>query len=458
MAIRYDIPQGAEMPKASKSNIQQSNGLIQNLSGLGARAIEAIGAPLSSIQTIGRVPLEQASQAFETQGMPALAQMAKPTILGQAFEKYAPTSQNIKEKYFTEPVSEILTGNPKYTEPTGPISESLQNLAYTASALFNPLSLIFPSVKGVSAKQALTRATVGEVARTIPKIFGAGEKAENIAHFLGMTTAGALGTRKQLSQQADLDFKSAEKLGEKLPANSHDLKQFSEHSVNALKRRDLPENAKEFLSKRYDSLKELAENQDLNIKDVIKRYRDINDYIRNPETPEQAIKPLESIRENLRNFINENGKSNPEFVRSFNESNELYSALQSLNNLQRFLNKHLPISQFKNPLTRKLMESLLAPTAYTAGIGILGAIGGLKGAAVAAGGGIAANQLYKTYKLIKQSPVAQKAYMDMLAGAAQENANVVIANAKRLDKELTKLEKDETLKNKSKGITYLLPK
>lgn len=467
MAIRYVSSQGkSESPIKRQLDIQPNEGLLSSalrgISGIGAKAIEAIGAPLSSIQNIGRLGQQEIASGFEKSGMPGLAQISKePTPLGKAFEKVAPTTENIK-KYGTQPVAEAITGQKDYLKPQGPISEFLQDTAYTASAIFNPLAHLgipYTGGKEVSLLGSTGRAVSGQALRTATRIFGGGEKAQNIADFIGMTAAGTAGTRKDLLKKADLDFKLVEEKAPKFSARPIKLKRKMGHASEKLKLADIPKDAKDFLNDRYSSiLEELNTSDKFNTGRAVERYREVNDWLRNSETPGRAKKGLENIREGLREFIQESGKRSPEFIKAFNESNEIYAAAQSLQNLQQFLQKHIPLPQLQNSSAKKFMEFLLAPAAYGIGATGLGLIGGVKGLAIAAGAGTAGRQLYKTYKFIQKSPVAQTAYLDMLSAAANQNAPAVIANAKKLDEEITKEEKKEFESNhkkgKSQGITY----
>lgn len=391
---------------------------LRNVATAGARGLEAV---LGKTGDVAAGLTSLVNKGLESIG-------TNPKLLPQPPE-FLPTSQTLKEQ-ITEPLAERFLPQ-GYLSPQSPKAETAGNIV---SFLSGTLAPPFGVSSRTSIPRALGTSILGEVGAQGVKELGGGPLAQEAGRIGTSALTSMFGGRKMITNQKDAAYSKARTdiQGKRLPKNiSKKLKQKNTHFLDKLNKTVTDE--EKFFRTTSGKIDNIVSQAKPPIDELWDAKININNKLSqfSPKSPEFRLgsQLVSNINEALQKY---GSKVNKDFIINFNMGEELHKGLNAASNITKFLNKNVNIERIvKKPLTKLLLFSLPHILPHKATLGIGAGIGSAFGA----------RELSKFSDLWRKSPIARETYNNLLKGALEQNANVVIRNAHKLDNEIAKYEK-----------------
>jgi hypothetical protein len=382
--------------------------VTRNISSHGVRALESIaGIPgdisslFNSIATIGATPEQK--EAWKK--VPSLS---AGQITGQKIntENTPPTSTDIRQK-----VTKPLTG--ESLEPHSNIENTTQNII-----------------------QDLSQALVTRGSMTIPKVFaqvGLSNLGEQVALGMGLDESDAAKVKLGINFATGLLMRdSAKKYAQGLydkaenlvpdsaKTGSENLKQNITQAIKSLEEGTTTGPSKtEPLKFLNEFRKRLGESELVPVKELIKARKNINDVIYNTKLTRQGNFNMEQAKKLIDKQLMVYGKSNPEFLKQFQDATTAWYGLKSSEQLTKEVTKKLG----------KAIDTVGPHTAMLLGIKAFN-----PHTLAATGTGLATAWGARLLKRVTVNPVLRKHYLSVLAGASKDAAPVLARKVNLLDK------------------------
>jgi hypothetical protein len=181
---------------------------------------------------------------------------------------------------------------------------------------------------------------------------------------------------------------------------------------------------KEFVGSTIDSVKKLIKKDTISIKNAWEAKKDVNSLLKDKNTPTKALPQLEKLSGSLNKVLQEYGtKYNPDFLKSFNFSEDIYKGLNKKSKINKFFQDNFSLEELaKNSLTKGLLGTIAYGT------------GQLPKLAAGAVAGFGARPAIQSFEFLMNSKEAQKYYKDILKGAASGNKTLVDRSITNLNK------------------------
>lgn len=349
--------------------------------------------------------------------------------LGKKGLESLPTSQDLRE------ISEQYTKG--YTKAQGPKEELSDEIFSLASALAlpakNPVQLTgFLTALGKNLPMSFAKAAAVKGAGKGAEELGAGPKTKAAAELGMLFLTGMLGkkTAKEYVSEKYQQARSAIPEGDILPTNKflsglEKVEQELSKGVSTPTKNEVLAPLKE--------LKAKASGGGMLVEDLVQSYHDINERLNAKKLFDELSKGerqllrnrYDTLRDEIRNTIQDYGKDNPAFLKQWQEANQGYATLAQSNKVTDFFGKHK--SKIPSHLLTTVVAELFLGHPYIAA--------GTAGAAVGGGALLKSGELI--YKISK-SPMLRRHYLNVINEASKENLPGVVKNLEILDKELNK--------------------
>lgn len=327
----------------------------------------------------------------------------------ETVQKYLPTSANIRKG------TEALTG--EYLKPRNKGEEFYEDVVGDLATLALP-------VKGkIPFKSAIVKALGANALGFLGEEVGGdiGKSVGKIGFILG---SGLPGGKSKLEEAMKVNYKKA---GESIKDNPifkskplrDEVTQLQKWSKSGI---GTPE--KEFVGSTIDSVKKLIKKDTISIKNAWEAKKDVNSLLKDKNTPTKALPQLEKLSGSLNKVLQEYGtKYNPDFLKSFNFSEDIYKGLNKKSKINKFFQDNFSLEELaKNSLTKGLLGTIAYGT------------GQLPKLAAGAVAGFGARPAIQSFEFLMNSKEAQKYYKDILKGAASGNKTLVARSITNLNK------------------------
>jgi hypothetical protein len=433
----------AQKDYASRSYLGK---LWQNVSGLGARGLEAAGgipADLKSFADFMLVDLPEKALG----DMPKYRQFitGNPKKPGQeGYEEYEsikgfhlPTSEEIKHK-----VTKPLTG--EYTEPRSKDQKFYQDTIQDIVRFFAP---------GTSANRFTRLSPASKVAipiyanmgKEISKDLGFSPSTQELVKMglmLGMDLHGRSNTRGY----AGYLINEAERMvrpGQMMNARhiEHRLNQ-----VEANLRRGGTDPSTTRALQTIQEVRDRIHNGQIETADLMAFRRRLNSVIESgggydvPGASRPAwTRNMQRVKNRIIGSVDrELRRTNPEAARLWREGNQAFSVFAQSNRMGNWMRRQAA----RNPIASQALKLMMGPAAYHAGESIMAALPKAALAAVPTYGAIKAYQI--TTRAMR-SPTIRQHYRNVMNAAARENSILFNESMKKLDKALIEEEAKDPL-------------
>lgn len=388
---------------------QQSSGLGRNIARTASRAAESVlglpGDVANAALGVGN---------FLTSGAPK--PIPKYSDIQKDLPISLPTSQQVREfgkEHISgqelEPRSE---GEALYDEVIGDLA-----------------SFLIPVKGKIPFKGAIAKAIGGNAASWLTKQVGGGEGAQAGAKIGFNLLSGLPGGRKTLTDRMNENYKNADSVSK---GASHSAKQLNEdvRKISKYVYSGHETDAKKFLKKPVESIENYIRGEKIGVHDAWTLKRDINSVLGDYSTPREARPFLKNMSASLNNVLKDYGKSNPDFLKSYSEAEDIFKGLHQTSVVSDFLRKNLNLeTALKNPV---------AKTLFLGGIGGLHYLGTLPQVVLGVGAIVGAREGSKAIDLIKNSSNARKYYADTIKASLAGNVRAASRSLSNLDKEADK--------------------
>lgn len=390
---------------------ETSRPFVRQLVNLGALAL---GTPGDIIQTVDKIvdPLATFITGRE----------------GPATEEIIPSSQQIKEK--------VRSLNPEYLAPRNDVEEFGDAVIEDFASLYAGRQLFkgkIPFANTLSKAQQIIRplgiALGSNLSETVVKDFTNNDNAAAWAKF-GTALFLSMLDKQKAGQYVSQTYKKAEGL---LPPDArHDASKLVA-KVSAIQRRASMGTlapSEKFIVQEVDEILKRGQyvpgtgQATISVPAVTNIKRSLNEKLEkfvfeNPTkvAKGRARKLGSGIIKNLNEFLDDYGKTNPEWLKTYREAEQGFSTLATSNKVGNYIKNNLK----KSILTTGLLKTLGVPI----------------GAKTAAVGAVAYPSFQVAYRIAK-SPLLRKYYSNIVRAAVQENSLLMNKEIDKLDKELQK--------------------
>jgi hypothetical protein len=420
--MRYtylDMPENEQNTNQDQSGESLPGKIGRGLARSGARAAESIVGLPGNIIGAGVNALNYATGGRT----PSVEELnAQPSLVNIPL----PTSEQIKES-----VTKPLTG--EYLEPQGDLESFADEVVSDAAPLFLTGLSGSLGLKGVGkqAAKSLAISGAGNTAKlageliTGSPLVGAGAK---LGTMLLAGTAGTRGSMEKLQNKSYNDAFSNIPLGKKF--NFSPEKKSIDYAIKAISRSDIVNKADAL--DRLNAFRNIAGRSGLaNVKEVVDMKRSWNEFLRlnGRKLGKDARKVIETARDHLKEGIARYGKTNNKFWNPYSAGEELTAGLRDIDEVSSFLSKY---PYLKKKLESPILGSLFKGSAFHSGQIVQNYPG-----QVAAGVGsiLGIQSGARAIKLMRNSPIAFKAYKDVVKKS-------LAGNVSNLGRDLDKIEKE----------------
>lgn len=337
----------------------------------------------------------------------------------KALENF-PTAETFR-KYGTEPIAKRILPE-GYLEAKGEGEKFLDEFTSDLATMLIP-------IKGkIPFKGALKTVMAGNLASFLGKQLGAEEKGQAGLKVAGMLLSGLATPRKvgatgkaitRAEEVASKLYKEAESV---IPAGARvETKNLSGY-LNELRKKvdigDYKVPSKAFMRERINTLQDAIRGDSLSVREAWAFKRDMNEWMRNFDTPRGVKKFLPNITHELNSSLKDYGEKNPAFYKSFKEADALHKAVNS----SMRIGDIFQANKWKN-LLRNMDVGAVA---------LLGGVSYLSPKLAAAlGTGIFAK---RGLQILASSPQLQKEYLGLIGKSARASAPVLVKEMKKFDK------------------------
>lgn len=321
--------------------------------------------------------------------------------------KYIPSSGNLRE------LTKYATG--KTLEPQNSGEQFVQDLASDFATFALP-------VKGkLPIKSAAIKSLLGNAASFLTKSLGGGSLGSTGAKVGTVLAYNLAGGRKALDSVMKQSYEQAENLAGAAKENAKDLS----NSINTLTKNlktGIKTPGKAFVLDHVKGIDKAIKGGKIAVKDAWNLKREVNELIRDKETPQTAQKFLGKIRESLNKVLSTYGKTNTQFGDAFHKAEDIYRGLNQASDISKNIQKAVGSDFVKNPNVKALLYGAIFKSP-----------GLLPAATAGLGAGLGIQSAIKGIELLKNSSEARKYYKNILLAAAREDASLIQKNVKKLD-------------------------
>lgn len=451
-------------PVDNMSNIDQESSasdenLLSRLLGGTTRGVAragsaALGAPLDIATGVGSLLSKLLPDASEEDKQKSRTQMAESSRKLQEITGMGPAGKRQETEITDEPVfgtSEYLFEKaykpavesflPKsFSKGEGSIDEFVDLLGDSVGALSSPF---FGGIAGASkllkSGEALKKGAQVAGGRYVGRKSGL-PGGEAVGGLLGYSGPTILKNAKELPNTLRSINKKTYALRDKL-ASGISLKANNFESHLKKQAKDIASSKPDGWQKikeRYDAvlgqIKPIAKgskSKNVNMSKILDQERNINQWLMNHQNADpSSIHWMSKLKGDLLSMVQEAGKDNPEFLKSYNTSKNQFLALNSsklINNVLTGLSD--PKQYFKNNLT----PLFLLGTPYASSV-----LGIPKSVIFAGGLGYAGKDIAKFGRNIMKDPEFNKAVMSVADSALNGQSTQFIRNLKRADDVVSK--------------------
>lgn len=384
-----------QAPKQSPSTLQEAGRFIGRT---GARAAESVlgipgdiasaGLGLANFVTGGRIPGVEGAQ------------------------QYIPSSTNLRK------ATRALTG--ESLEPKNEIEKLGDELVSDFATFALPIKGKFPF------KSAAIKSLLGNAASFLAKKFGAGPLGETGAKVGTLLAYNAAGGRKVLENVMKESYINAGNIAGTAKESAKELSKDISIITKDITR-GIKTPGKTFVADHIKGLTDSIKNGKIPVKDAWSLKREVNELLRDKETPDTAKKYLGRLTESLNKVLGSYGKANQEFGKAFHQAEDIYKGLNQASDISKTIQKIVSKETIKSPAVKGLFAGLAykAPGLIPAATATLGTAYGIR-------------NLVRATELFKNSSEARKYYLNVAKAAAREDASLVERNIRKLDDLATK--------------------
>lgn len=323
-------------------------------------------------------------------------------------QQYIPSSTNLRK------VTQTLTG--EKLEPQSETEKFADDLASDFATFAIP-------VKGkIPLKSAALKSLFGNVASFLTKSIGLGTAAQGAAKIGTVLAYNLAGGRKALQNTMKESYKSAEDLAGNAKEGARELSK----DINTITKditKGIKTPGKTFVADHLRGLTDSISNGKIKVKDAWDIKKEVNELLRDAETPQTSKKYLGRLADSLNKVLGSYGKTNTKFGEAFHKAEDIYRGLNQASDINKNIQKVVSKESIKNPV----VKGLLMGTAFKSP-------GTLPLAAAGLGTAVFVKNIVRATELLKNSPEARKYYTNIIKAAARENSSLIERNAKKLDK------------------------
>ena len=190
--------------------------------------------------------------------------------------------------------------------------------------------------------------------------------------------------------------------------------------------------AAEFTNSKLEAIEDLLSKDDVSVKQLWDKKKEINQLLGESTTPREAKKYLAQASDLIDNELTKYGRrSNKEFLNAYKKGDRLHQAFAESSPIQKTLAENIPQKFKNNPLVGTLLG----------GSGVAGVAGlahkfGSPTALIGTGVGTALPYLgmeaYDAFKFLSSNKIAATEYAKVLQAAAKENIPQLLNHARKL--------------------------
>jgi hypothetical protein len=390
---------------------------IRNISRTGARAFETAGglpadifSGISGLANAGIEKLTGHKDVLPTKIPLESLLYASPL---------APFAGISAENSFNLPTSEDIREN--ITQPLGGEYINPQSDAerFSDEVVKDLVPLLLPVKGKIPFARALTAAGLGNLAQEFTKQSGGGE-GKQFGAKIGTQIATMLVGPSGIKNYMNSLYKTAESSIAEGAAISASPIENSIGRIKGILERGISTPSKDAVGSIIKGIEGKIKSGYIPVKEAIEIKRNINEIVGELRGARGVTKLLPTLTNSLNETINNYGRGNPQFLRSFREAEGVFKGTNEASKITSFLQKNVTAEKFLSPLTGVLLGIHSGPTIKT-----LGALFGAKGA-------------LPIVESIFRSPAVRRYYGKSLIAAAKHNIPNVVKNVKALDKVLAR--------------------
>jgi arsenate reductase-like glutaredoxin family protein/molybdenum-dependent DNA-binding transcriptional regulator ModE len=395
------VPQNEELPPSGPQTLNPgaptlsgAGNVLRQLGRTAARATESvIGLPGDILST--GLGLGNALTGNQIPGV-------------ETIQQYLPTSENLRNI-----VTKTFTG--QTLEPQNEAERIGDELVSDFATFAIP-------IKGkIPFKSAAAKSILGNAAGFLGEKIGGpiGKGVAKIGTVLGLSFAGG---RKALQNVMQQSYQNAENLAGTAKESAKELGK----DVTAITKdvtSGIKTPGKEFVAGSIRGISDAIKNNKISVKDAWSLKKDVNELLRDPETPKTASKYLGRLGESLNKVLNAYGKNNPEFGQAFHQAEDIYRGLNKASDIAKTIQNSVK----PESLTSNVIKNILTAAAFKTP-GALPALG----ATVAGASSI--RGITRFTQLLKNSAEARRYYGNIVKAAVKQNPSLIQRNAQKLDK------------------------
>jgi len=299
--------------------------------------------------------------------------------------------------------------------------KAFDEFVHTVTSLVTP----FPGGALNLAKAAKISA-FGQGAKEFSKLLGASDETANFVKLGAMIPASIYGTREEGIKLSKQHYKTAEKAIKDIDVPSAPVKNIIDPIYNKVAESAGPGmEATEKILKPIITRLSKEGTTTIPVQKLWDYKKDMNAWLSKYNTPKEARPYIKLVSGKLDGILEDYGKTNPEFLQSYNIADQLHGAFANKSILKQFTEAHPAVSSvISHPLTKFLFYGPKKAIA----IG-----GAILSAPVAA---------YKVASIMNKSPEARKLYIDAINNALKQDVKAYVSDVGKLDKILGKEEKN----------------
>lgn len=280
----------------------------------------------------------------------------------------------------------------------------------------------------ILAPGSLTRkiaiSTFGNLGQETAKEFGAGEKGQIGAKI----AAGFLASRFGQKNVKDFYKEEFEAASRSIPKDAlrsgKRIENFLEASQKNINQGGYAPWKTE-INTQIDALKKNIKNGAVPVKAIDQAVKDINSHLRQVKIDPQAERWLMKLKTAAQHELKQYGKTNPEFIKHYQDANAAFSGFQQSRIASKYIDKIKDMGLLKGISAGAIEFIVGGPEALAKTVAIGGAT-------------IGAAKQAEFIGRIFSNPILFKYYTQTLASAAKENSMQVLKNIQKFDEEFKK--------------------